>query len=105
MLPPINEGVIVSVAPGITEDQSTEWVSLLIGTMRVELSPSIIGSQINLTLVDETGDLNVVRSLEILNTLQCTSGNYTSSVSLLGAPRNLSSFGIGDQRVGSSRGP
>lgn len=62
--------------------------------MRVKFTSEIIGSQVNLGLVDETDDLNVVGRLHELDTLEGTLGNNSSTMAGLGAPGNFELFGV-----------
>lgn len=73
--------------------------------MRVEFSSVVVSIHVNLSLVDETSDLNVLGRNEVLNTLEGTVGNEASAVARLCAPCNFLLFSIADGRVGAGRCP
>ena len=54
--------------------------------MGVHLTSRVIGSEVDLVLVNETGDLDVGRGLDELNTSQSTLGDDTGAIVGLGAP-------------------
>jgi len=80
--------------------QTSERIPTKVSTMRVEFSSIVLSVHVNLSLVDKTSDLNVLRCDEILNTLKGTIGNETSAVTRLCAPCNLLLFSIADSGVG-----
>jgi len=71
--------------------------------MGVELSSKVISREVDVGLVDKTDDLDVVWGLHELNTLKGTSGDETSAVTGLRAPRHLQLFRLTDGG-GTSRG-
>lgn len=80
--------VQVATAPGIRVDKTTEGVSSEIGAMRVHLPSPVIGLEVGLCLVNKTDDLDVVWSPHELDTLESATGDETSAMTRLGAPRD-----------------
>jgi len=76
-----------------------------VGTVWIEFTSVVIWGQIDLCLVDETGNLDVVGRLDYLDTLESTIGNEARSVAGLGAPCNLLCFRVTDGRVRLGRCP
>lgn len=74
-------------------------------TVGVELSSVVVSCNVNLGLVNETSDLDVIRSLDVLNALEGTVGDEASTTALLGAPSDLLALRVSDGRVGLGRGP
>lgn len=101
----MNKRVVFAVAPGIGEDQSTNGITLLVGTVRVKLPSLIGGLEVDLGLIDEASNLNVVRGLKELNALQGTTGDHTSAMALFSTPGDFGSLGVGDQGIGGGGGP
>lgn len=62
--------------------------------MRVHLTSIITSKDVDLGLIDEADDLDVIGSLGVLNTLEGTSGDETSSVTGLGAPSDHDTFDV-----------
>jgi len=62
--------------------------------MRVELTTSITGRDIDLGKVADTSDLDIIRCLDKVNTLQGSVGNSASSTARLGAPRDFDTLGV-----------
>jgi len=88
-------GAVVA-GPGGRIDETTEGVATEVGTVGIKLSSVIVGLEVDLGLVDETNDLNVVGSPHELNALKSASGDKTSAVAGLGAPRDFLSFSVSD---------
>jgi hypothetical protein len=72
---------------------------------RVELASVVAVLDVELGLVDETSDHPVVLRLEELGAEEGALLHDAGAVALLGAPRDLVTLGVGDGRVGGSRGP
>lgn len=68
--------------------------------MRVKFSSVVASGHVNLSLVDETDNLDVCRRLKYLDTLKGASGNETCTVTRLRTPCNFQLLGITDSRVG-----
>lgn len=64
--------------------------------MGIQLASVVIRSDIDLGLVNETGDLDVVGGLDELHALQGSRGDDTSTVARLCAPGDFLAFGITD---------
>jgi len=64
--------------------------------MGVKLSSGVIGLEVDEGLVDETNDLEIVRSPHELDTLKGGLGNQTSTMTGLGAPGDFFSFRVTD---------
>ena len=88
--------VLVVTAPSVRVDETTEGVSAEISTMRVHLSSRVVGGEVGLCLVDKADDLNVVWGSHELNTLESTTGDETSAMTLLGTPRDGLVLGLTD---------
>jgi len=97
--------VAVSVRPTSRVYETTEGVATEVSAMGVQLSSSIIGHEVDEGLVDETNDLEVVRSPHKLNTLEGASGDETSTVTGLGAPGDFQRFRVGYGFAGGGRCP
>lgn len=67
--------------------------------MRVQLAPVVISSNVDLGLVNKTGNLDVVGGLDELYALESTGGDETSAVSWLCAPGDFLTFGVTDGGV------
>lgn len=72
---------------------------------RVELTSSIAILDVDLGLVDKTGDHGVIGRIEDLETLEGTVEHDTGTMALFRAPSNLLALSVGDGRVGSGRSP
>jgi hypothetical protein len=88
--------VVVSARPCSRVDETAEGITTEIGAVGVQLSTKVIRLEVDQWLIDETNDLDVVRSLRVLNTLEGASGNETSAMTGLGAPRHFFAFRITD---------
>jgi hypothetical protein len=95
---PLDDLLKIALAggPGVGEQETAEGVTTEVGAMGVELPSIVIGRDVNEGLVDETDDLDVVWGLHELNTLEGTSGDFTSAVTGLGAPGNFPMFRLTD---------
>jgi hypothetical protein len=80
-------------------------LSYLIGSERIQLSPSIIGGHVDFGLVDESDNLDISRRSRELDSCNGASGNYSRAVARVGAPCDFSGLGIGDERVWGGRAP
>lgn len=76
-----------------------------VGTVWIKFASVVVWSQIDLCLVDETGNLDVVGRLDHLDTLESTIRNEARSVAGLRAPCNLLCFRVADGRVRLGRRP
>jgi len=86
-------------------DQATKWVTTAICSVRIKLSSTIVGIDVDHLLIDETDNLDVSGSRQPLYTGDGTSGDDTGAVTGLGAPCDLGSFRVADGAVGSGRSP
>ena len=68
------------------EEETTERVTALIGTVGVHLTSRVIGGDVDQVLLDDTGNLDVGGSLDELNTCQGALGDNTGTIVGLGAP-------------------
>jgi len=73
--------------------------------MRVHLTTKVTCDHVDLSLVHEANQLDVVGSLEELETSQGSLGNETSSMARLGAPCNHFAFNFADGLAGFRRSP
>ena len=73
--------------------------------MGIKLSSAIVGSHVDLGLVNKANDLEIVRSLHELKTGDGTSGDDTSTAALLSAPGDLLALGVADGGIGDGRRP
>ena len=85
-LVPLNDLDKVVGGEGLGEDKTTQRVTALIGTMGIHLTSGVIGGEVDVLLLDETGNLDIGRGLNELNTGQSTLGDDTGAVVWLGAP-------------------
>lgn len=85
---------VISIAPSIGVEKTAEGVSSEISTVRIEFTSEIIGSQVDLGLVNETDDLDIVRCFHELNTLESSRWDDSGTMSRLGAPGNFELFGV-----------
>lgn len=90
-----------SVRTGLDICEKTNQV----GTVRVEFSSIITGSQVNQRLVDETTKLIILAGDEQLDTLEGTGWDETCTVTRLGTPGDLIGLGVTNGGVGCRRGP
>lgn len=73
--------------------------------MRVKLSSIVISSQVEQYLVEETSNLDIVGSLDVLNAPESTGRNEAGAMATLGAPGDFLALGVADRRVRLGRGP
>ena len=73
--------------------------------MGIKLSSAIVGSHVDLGLVNKANDLEIVRGLHELKTGDGTCGDDTSTTALLGAPSDLFALGVADGGIGDGRRP
>lgn len=94
--------VVVTTVAGerVGVHETAKRVTAQIGTVRVQLASVIISSNVDLGLVNKTGNLDVVGGLDELYALESTGGDETSTVSWLCAPGNFLTFGVTDGGVG-----
>jgi hypothetical protein len=86
--------ILKIVAKGATIEKCTDWVAIVIGTMRIVLSSTISSRNINLCEIALAGDLNVVRCLDEMDTLKCTIWNEASATATLSAISNATLFTV-----------
>jgi hypothetical protein len=94
------DGLNEVTVPGIGEEKGTERITTLIGTVGVEFSSGIIGSDIDELLLDDASDLDIVGGLHELDTRDGTLGDDTGTVTRLSAPSDAFTFGVANERVG-----
>lgn len=82
-----------------------ERITHEIGAMGVKLSSRIISLKVDLSLIDKSNDLNVVRCLHVLETSESARGDETSATARLCAPSYFLALGISNQRIGLGRRP
>lgn len=73
--------------------------------MGVEFSSIVIGSHVDLGLVNETSKLDVVGCPDDLDTSESPGRNETSPMAGFAAPGNFLAFRVTDGRVGLGRSP
>lgn len=73
--------------------------------MRIEFSSVVIGSQVDQSLVDETGPLDILAGDEHLDTSKGTRWDETSTVARLGAPGDFIGLGVTNGGVWLRRSP
>ena len=104
---PLDDLLIVAAAAGVRGSsrvyKTTERVTAEISAVGVKLSSKIVRCNIDEVLLDETNNLEIVRSLHKLNTLEGTGGYETTAVTGFGAPGDLLSLRVTDG-VGTFRG-
>lgn len=89
--------VLATVAgEGVGVDETTDRVSTAILSSRVELTTKVkwLGLNVDLGLVNETGDLDVSRALDELETLEGTLRNETSTFAGLGTPGDFDTLSV-----------
>lgn len=77
----------------------------LISSVRVHLTSSICGVDVDVSLVDGTSDENVGRGLKELNTGKGAGRHGTGTMTGLAAPSDSLSFLVTNERVGIRRTP
>jgi hypothetical protein len=93
------DGLGVAVTPGVGEEESTERVTTLIGTVRVEFTSRVISGDVDELLLDEAGDLDVVGGLHELETSDGTLGDDTGTIARLCAPSDTLTLDVTDEGV------
>jgi len=93
------DGLLVTITPGVGEQEGTERVTTLIGTVRVEFTSRVISSDVDELLLDEAGDLDVVGSLHELETSDGTLGDDTGTIARLCAPSDTLTLDVTDEGV------
>jgi len=81
---------------GVTEDKSTDGVTVAIGTVRVKLSSFITSLDVDLGEVTYAGYLNVVLGTNEVNTLEGAIGDHTSTTAALGTPSDFVPLRVAD---------
>ena len=76
-----------------------------VSTVRVHFTSIVVSAHVDLGLVDKTNDLDIIRGLHELNTLEGTTGNKTSAVLRLRAVSDSFAFSVSDDRVRVRRAP
>jgi len=89
----------------VGEDETTQGVTALIGTMGVHLTSRVIRGDVDKGLLNETNNLDVIRGLHKLNTSQGTLGDDTGAMRVLGAPGNCLALDDTNLLVGLLRTP
>jgi hypothetical protein len=89
----------------VGEEKTTERVATLISTMGVHFTSKILGVDVDLFLNDVTSDLDVVGSLDELDTGQSALGDEAGAVTGPGAPGDGLAFDITNDRIGLRRTP
>ena len=79
---------------------STRRTTHEVSTVGVKLSSTIVSLDVDLSLIDETDDLDVVGGLGELDTGEGTSRDEAGAVTLLRAPGDLLTLGVTDGGVG-----
>jgi len=87
----------------ISEYQPTRWVSVTIGAMRVEFSPVVISGNADLREITDSRNLDVVWSLDEMDSLKRAIRNKPSPISWPGAPGNDLFFSYTNSGVPSIR--
>lgn len=90
---------------GVGEHQSTDRVSASIGAVGVKFPSSVGGIQVDQGLVDQSGDLDVIRGLDELYGGKRAFGDNAGTVARLGAPCNHYTLIICNQAVRFRRTP
>lgn len=85
--------------------EAAEWVSCQISTMGVKFTPGVVCLEINTRLVEETGDLDVSRCFDELDSRESSRRHDTSTVACLGAVCYDLGFDVTDHRVGLRTAP
>lgn len=93
-------GLLELTGESIREEEGTEWVTTLIGTVGVEFTSRVVSSEINVLLGDVTSDLDVVGCLYELDTGEGTSGDDTGAIVGLCAPSDGFTLSVTDGAVG-----
>ena len=76
-----------------------------IGTVGVKLTSVVVLRKVELGLVDESDHLDVVGSVQELDTSEGVLRNDTGAILLVCAPRNLDGFGVSNRLVRLRRRP
>jgi hypothetical protein len=97
--------VLNTRAEGVTVEKSTSRVATTVSTTVIEFSSRVTLLDVQLGEVTDTSNLNVVRSLDEVNTLEGSVGDSTSTAARLGAPCNSLMLSIADSAVGVRRCP
>jgi len=92
-------------AEGVGVEETAHRVSAEISTVRIHLSSVVCRVDVHLCLVYEADDLDVVRCLHKLDTLQRALRDETCAMSRLSAPRNHLALRVSDEPIGIRRAP
>jgi len=103
-----NEGgpfVVLKVgAESVSVDQTTNGVAISICSVRIEFTSSVTLAHVDLGEITNASDLNVIRSLHKVDTLEGPIRDGTSAATGFGAPSNLFTFRVAD-RTNAGRSP
>jgi hypothetical protein len=73
--------------------------------MGIEFTSVVVSLQVDLSLINETNNLNVVRSLHELDTLESSRREDTGAIAGLGAPSNLKLLSLSNGGWSTRRSP
>jgi len=97
--------VLHTRAEGVSVNETTSRITAAVSTTVIELTSSIALLDVQLGEIANTSDLNVARSLDEVNTLECAVGDGTSTTAGLGAPSDSLVLRVADGAVGVRRCP
>jgi len=92
-------GIVFGGWQVVGEDETAQWVSGQISSMRIKFAPCIVGLEADTGLVHETCDLNVSRRLDELNGCQGSGGHKTGTMAWLCAVGYNHGFNIPDDTI------
>lgn len=102
---PVNDLLIRVIVTAVAWErvgihETAKRVTAQISAVRVQLASIVISSDVDLSLINETGDLDVVWGFDELYALESTGGDKTSTVSRLCTPGHFLTFGVTNGGVG-----
>jgi len=93
---PFNDLLICAVvaAPRSRVEETSERITSEVGTVGIQLTTKVVRRQIDLSLVNKTNNLDVVRSPHELDTSESTRRNHASAMTGLRAPSDFFLFSV-----------
>lgn len=90
---------LLKVPKGVGEDQSTDWVTIPIRTVRIQLASCITFGNVDFSEISNTSDLNEIWRLDKVSARDCTIWNQSCAIARLDTPGYLDALRVSDNRV------
>jgi hypothetical protein len=88
-------------AEGVAVHETADWVAVPICSVGVEFASLVAGRNVDVGEVADAGDLDIIWSLDEMDTGECTVRDSTGSTTGLGAPCDFDTFSVSDCGAGA----